>query len=90
MPERFSFALAMICGISVLFGGAFSHWDVSLTVVSTLGAMLAGLIVGRLLGGVSALQVAKAIDGPRPETRPKTKVKPIPKPEIESKESEEF
>lgn len=82
MPERFSFSLAVICGIAVLFGGVFSHWDASLTVVSTLGAMVTGLVVGRLLGGVSALQVAKAIDGSKPKI--------APKPEIESKESDEF
>ncbi|MEE9311150.1 MAG: hypothetical protein V3V10_01935 [Planctomycetota bacterium] len=88
MPERFSFSLAVICGIAVLFGGVFSHWDASLTVVSTLGAMVTGLIVGRLLGGVSALQVAKAIDGPKPVIEPKPEI--APKPEIESKESDKF
>lgn len=85
MPERFSFSLAVICAIAVLFGGIFSHWDISLTVVATLGAMVVGLVAGRLLGGLSAVQVARAIDGPKPEPK-----QAAPKPEIATEESEEL
>lgn len=61
MPERFALALSLISAIAVLFCGLYSRWDFGTTLVSTLGAMLLGLLVGRFAGWLGAWQMAEAV-----------------------------
>lgn len=60
LPEKLSFALALIAAIVLLYLGEIHAWEWELRMLSVVFAALVFMLVGRIVGVISARELAKA------------------------------
>jgi len=62
LPERLSLAFALIVSMALLYLGSIHRWGMETIFVSVLFAIFCSLVIGRILGTISARELARNIE----------------------------
>ncbi len=70
LPERLVIALALISTIVLIYIGDVHEWTFAETMIAVLAGILGSSIVGRILGRISARELAKSVQSDDEDSRP--------------------